>query len=220
MKILLVDDHVLVREGFQYVLRCFDPEAMSFEATDCAQALQIAAEHDDLDLVLLDLAMPGVSGLNALEALRDQIPATPIVMLSAHEDSVTVMGALQRGAKGYIPKSSTKEVMLSALQLVLAGGIYLPPTLLDQQQVSLTNGSKRDLPTKTESAVQAAELGLTPRQSEVLALLIEGKPNKEISRMLNLSAATVRAHVAAILRVLNVSNRTEAGYAAYRRGLI
>lgn len=215
MKILIADDHALVREGLRHVLRRLDDDAVVVEAADCAEALQLAERYGEFDVVLLDVAMPGMDGLNGLARLRERLPSTPIVMLSASEDAGLVREALQRGAQGFIPKSSTGNVMLSALRLIFSGGVYLPPSLLCQPSVPANV-----VPASDGERLERADagLGLTQRQREVLALIVKGKTNKEIARALNMSETTVRTHTTAIFRALNVSNRTQAGHVAAKRG--
>lgn len=206
MKILVADDHALFREGLRYVLAGLGSDVEIVEARDGAEALALAAGRRDLDLVLLDLAMPGVDGFAGLHALRKHIPAVPVVILAASEDSADVRLALNSGAMGFIPKSSTSSVMLSALRLVLAGGVYLPPAFLER---SARPGTASVAPT-------LESLGLTARQRDVLRLLGEGQSNKEIAQALGLVEGTVKLHVSAILKALNVDNRTQAVIAAAR----
>lgn len=215
VKILLADDHALVREGLRHVLCRLDSDAVIVEAADCDEALQIAERHMDFDVALLDVAMPGMDGLEGIGRLRQRLPSTPIVMLSASEDAGLVREALQRGAQGFIPKSSTGNVMLSALRLIFSGGVYLPPSLLCQPSVptNVAPATDGELLDRAD-----AGLGLTQRQREVLALMVKGKTNKEIARALNMSETTVRTHTTAIFRVLNVTNRTQAGHVAAKRG--
>lgn len=215
VKILLADDHALVREGLRHVLCRLDGEAVIVEAADCNEALQIAERHTDFDVALLDVAMPGMDGLEGIGRLRQRLPSTPIVMLSASEDVSLVREALRRGAQGFIPKSSTGNVMLSALRLIFSGGIYLPPSLLCQPTAPASVA-----PTADGEPLNRADAGpgLTQRQSEVLALMVKGKTNKEIARILNISETTVRTHATAIFRALNVTNRTQAGHVAAKRG--
>jgi DNA-binding NarL/FixJ family response regulator len=201
MKIIVADDHVLFREGLRHILKQLDENATIIEAGDHETALGLAAQHADADVVLLDLDMPGRDPLAALEAMIAQSSTTPVVVLSASEDMREVRRALDAGAMGFIPKHESARVMLSALRLVLAGGIYIPPMLM-----------KKDAPT--------TDGPLTPRQLDVLEFLIQGKSNKEIGRALGLSEATVKAHLAAVFRSLNVDNRTEAVQVAEQRGLL
>ena len=205
MKILVADDHAMFRDGLRYVLaRLGDVEIL--EAKDCAQALTLVGSRSDLDLILLDLAMPGMDGLAGLHALRVCRPSVPVVILSGSEEPADVRRALDRGAMGFIPKSSSSSVMLGALRLVLSGGVYLPPAFLEHSQSG-----------RSQTAAPSIEtLGLTPRQHDVLRLLGKGQSNKEIARVLGLAEGTVKLHISAILRALGVGSRTRAVIAAAR----
>jgi DNA-binding NarL/FixJ family response regulator len=219
VKILVVDDHPLMREALRTVLQQLGSPTVVLEAQDCPTALVFAEGHVDLDLVLLDLALPGIHGLDALAVLRERYPELPVVVLSADEGQQTVLQAIERGAMGFIPKSSPREVMLSALRLVMAGGIYLPPTVL-QQPVS-ESGSELAGGIRPQGAPPRtpADLGLTARQVQVLRLLLQGKSNKLICRELDLAEGTVKIHVSAILKALQVTSRTQAVIAVGRMGL-
>jgi len=208
MKILLVDDHPLFIEGIRTVLQRLNDQVVVQSAGSCEEAMELAAEDDDIDLLLLDLNLPGVSGLDGLLELRHKLPATPIVLLSASEDRNKVLRAIELGAKGYIPKSSSPDIIINALQLVLSGGVYLPMAVLDTVNSSQLKTCNADGQT------------LTPRQVEVLALVAEGLSNKAIANRLSMAENTVRVHVSAIFRFLDVTNRTEAGVAASRMGLL
>jgi len=205
MHILLIDDHVLFREGLKFLLRSLDAALEVDEAGDCAKALEHAAARA-YDLVLLDLKMPGVAGLDALAALRDAIPAAPLVVLSGEDNPGVVRAAIERGAMGFIPKSSTPEVLIQALRLVLARGVYLPRAVLDAPAVPAAESG-------------TALRGLTPRQMDVLHCVIQGKSNKVIARELDVSEGTVKAHLSSVLRALGARSRTEAVYAAAKLGL-
>ncbi len=206
MKILLADDHTLFREAMLHPLRQLDAAAEIFQAGTATQALAIAEEKSDLDLVLLDLNMPGMDGLTAVMTFRDRFPELPLVVLSASEEHHDIQAVLDAGAMGFIPKSSSTQIMLGALRLVLSGGPYIPPLLLQRAQYAI------DPPTRV--ARPAATIGgaedLTPRQFEVLEALAEGLSNKLIGRKLNLSEGTVKVHLAAIFRALDAKNRTDA----------
>lgn len=223
LKIMVVDDHPLIREGLRGILTHFDGEEVTvLEAGTAAAALQLAEQNPDLDLVLLDLHMPDMHGLEALGIFGERYLDLPVVVLSAAQDKHTVNAALQRGAAGFIPKSSLSEVLMSALRLVLAGGIYVPPEVLGRgtgggEGMAAMPGSNPLSP--EAAAATAAALGLTERQTEVLSLLVQGKSNKQICRELNLAEATVKVHVRAILRALNVGTRTQAVIAAGRLGM-
>lgn len=208
MKILLVDDHPLFIEGMRGILKRLHEHIVIHTAGSCEEALELTENDDDMDLVLLDLNLPGMSGLDGLQQLRHQLPATPIVLLSASEDRNKVLRAIELGAKGYIPKSSSSDIIITALQLVLSGGVYLPMAVLDAVNSAQSKTSNADGQT------------LTPRQVEVLSLIAEGHSNKSIANHLSMAENTVRVHVGAILRFLDVTNRTEAGVAASRMGLL
>lgn len=222
MKILIVDDHPLIREGLRGILSQFEKDVTVLEAGTASAALTLADQTPDLDLVLLDLHMPDMHGLEALGIFGERFLDLPVVVLSAAQDRHTVNAALQRGAAGFIPKSSLSEVLISALRLVLAGGVYVPPEVLGRGNATAdgfaaTPGANPLSP--QAAAATASALGLTERQTEVLALLVQGKSNKAICRELNLAEATVKVHVRAILRALNVATRTQAVIAAGRLGM-
>jgi DNA-binding NarL/FixJ family response regulator len=215
MKILVVDDHSLIREALHGVLKKLTRDAVVLEAANYAQTMEVISSNPDISLILLDLTLPDRDGFSMLAELRERNPAVSVVVLSAVQDRANVMKALELGAMGYIPKSARNEVMLSALQLVFAGGIYIPPEILGREHLSQT------LPRPSERAraiVSPADLGLTERQLDVLALMMQGKNNKSICRMLNLAEPTVKNHVTAILKALKVTNRTEAVIAVNELG--
>jgi DNA-binding NarL/FixJ family response regulator len=173
------------------------------------------AEHPDLELVFLDLGLPDADGFAMLKDLRDRYPSLPIVVLSALQDRDSVTRALDFGAVGFIPKSAQRAVMLSALQLVFAGGIYVPPEILHREGAP----PKQALPAvRNGRPLSAGDLGLTERQMEVLSLLVGGKSNKAIGRALDLAEPTVKNHITAILRALRVTTRAEAIVAANQLG--
>ncbi len=208
MKILLADDHTLFREAMLHPLRQLEANAEIFQAGTATQALGIAEEKPDLDLVLLDLNMPGMDGLTAVMTFRDRFPELPLVVLSANEEHHDIQAVLDAGAMGFIPKSSSTQVMLGALRLVLSGGPYIPPMLLQRAQYAIDPPSLRP-GSRPQATVGGAE-DLTPRQFEVLEALAEGLSNKLIGRKLNLSEGTVKVHLAAIFRALDAKNRTDA----------
>jgi DNA-binding NarL/FixJ family response regulator len=203
MKILVVDDHLLIREALRGVLKELRSDAAVLESADSGQAMQLIAEHADIGLILLDLNLPDRDGLSVLAELRERYPATSVVVLSAQQDRGSVVKALDLGALGFIPKSAEREVMRAALELVFAGGIYIPPEILSRQEPVLS----QSIP---QPPVPPRDLGLTERQLEVLALMMRGKSNKAISRVLDLAEPTVKNHITALLRTLKVTNRTEA----------
>jgi len=214
MKILVVDDHVLIRQAMHGMLRKLRRDALVLEAPSSSKAMQVIADHPDVSLILLDLSLPDRDGFSVLADLRDRFPAIAVVVVSAVHDPGNVRKALDLGALGYIPKSAQGDVILSALRLVISGGIYVPPEILTRS-TSPTAFVKDRL---GEAPDSSHYLGLTGRQLEVLGLMMQGKINKTICRILDLSEPTVKNHVTAILKTLNVSNRTEAVVAATNRG--
>ncbi|MEX2129682.1 MAG: response regulator transcription factor [Xanthobacteraceae bacterium] len=212
MKILVVDDHVLIREALRGVLKELKADAAIVEAPDSRQAMQRVEENPDLELILLDLRLPDRDGLAVLAELRERYPAVSVVVMSASDDRENVAKALEIGALGFIPKSSPREVMLSALNLIFSGGVYIPPEILGRQ-------ARAAIQQAPAARASAADLGLTERQIDVLALMMQGKSNKAICRVLDLAEPTVKNHVTAILKALKATNRTEAVIAAGAIGL-
>ena len=210
MKILVIDDHVLMREALRGVLKELNADATVLEAPDCGQAMGLVVEHPDLALILLDLNLPDRDGFAVLAELRQRYPAISVVVHSGFHDRANVVRALDLGALGFIPKTARREVMISALNLVFSGGIYIPPEILVRQHPSAPGQAGPTRPVADRPGMSPADLGLTERQIEVLALMMQGKSNKAICRMLDLAEPTVKNHVTAILKALNVTNRTEA----------
>lgn len=198
----------------RYLLRRLEGDLRLDEADSCAEGLQRLAAQS-YDLVLLDLVLPDNRGLGTLDTLRDAAPGTPFVMISGEEDPHIVRAAIEHGAMGFIPKSSTPEVLIQALALVLAKGVYLPRTVLDIAHTAPSAAAN----SPKARAEQAALPGLTQRQTDVLLGIITGKTNKAIAQELNLSDATVKAHLTLTFRALGVNSRTEAIYAAAKLGL-
>jgi DNA-binding NarL/FixJ family response regulator len=212
-KILVVDHHFLIREALCKVLKQLKGNATILEAVDGRQAMQLVAEHPDTGVVLLELNLPDRDGFSLLGELRERHPETSVVVLSARHDRDSVARALDLGALGFIPKSGQWAVMVRALELVFAGGVYIPPEMLSSEE--------RPHPSPEPACIvpgpglmPPADLGLTDRQVEVLRLMMQGKSNKTIARELNISLPTVKNHVTAILGALKVANRTEAVIAA------
>lgn len=208
MKILIVDDHVLIREALRGVLEQLAPDATLLEAWDGAGAMGRLSD-DDIDLVLLDLRLPDRSGFDVLNDVRRSHPQTSIVVLSESDRRDDIAMALEAGALGYIPKSSSRAVMLGALELVFAGGIYIPPQILADAGEG-TPGAR---------SAPLERSGLSRRQLQVLELMMQGKSNKAICRDLGVAEPTVKNHVTAILKALNASNRTEAVITAGALGI-
>jgi len=211
MKILVVDDHALIREALHGVLKELRQDATVLEAADYGQAMSLLQAHPDLELLLLDLGLPDKNGFAALAELRDHHRAIPIVVLSAFNERANVVKALDLGALGFIPKSAPRAVMLGALNLVFSGGIYIPPDALEGRgapPAAPQPGAER--PAGNGPRTTPADAGLTERQLAVLALMMRGKSNKAICRVLDLAEPTVKNHVTGILKALNATNRTEA----------
>lgn len=212
MKVLIADDHRLIIEGVKIKLAELDPGveavvAMNLEELDRA----VAAHAEELDLALVDIAMPGTQGYQHVARLRTQAPALPVIVLSGSEDVDLMRSLIDLGVLGFIPKAYSPDVMLSAIRLVLAGGIYIPPLLLANAQAQ---GWQPDTPAAPAHVANRSIDGLrnllTERQIDVMRLLSQGKPNKLIARDLGISEGTVKIHLAAIFRALNVRNRVEA----------
>jgi DNA-binding NarL/FixJ family response regulator len=215
MKVLLVDDHILFREGLCLLLKHLMGDVTIFEAGDIDEAIAQISTHGAMNLILLDIGLPNITGAEGVQMMRERFPAIPVVALSSSEDKATVLSALDKGAMGFVPKSSSSSILTGALRLILAHGIYLPPSvfLADRATAApLPRANSTDKKTP-------ADLGLTVRQSDVLLRILQGKPAKVISRELDLSASTVKTHTSAVLRALNVTTRTQAVVAAGRLGL-
>ena len=209
MKFLVVDDHALIREAMRGVLKELCGDATVLEAASAAQASGLVGQHPDLSLVLLDHQLPDRNGVEMLRELRERWPAISVVMLSAFSDRETVIEALDNGALGFIPKTDSREVLVGALRLILAGGTYIPPGVLARAQPTAVV-PQPGKPPASQNRLSPADLGLTERQVDVLALMMQGKSNKLICRELDLAEPTVKNHVSAILKALDVTNRTEA----------
>jgi DNA-binding NarL/FixJ family response regulator len=212
-KFVVVDHHFLIREGLCTVLKQLKSNATVLQAVDGREAIRHVSEHADIDFVLLELTLPDRDGFSLLVELRERHPAVSVVVLSSRQDRDSVVRALDLGALGFIPKSGRLEVMVSALRLVFAGGVYIPPEILSSEEYPHpSSGPARALP--GTRPVIPVDFGLTDRQADVLKLMMEGKSNKAISRALNIALPTAKNHVTAILRALKVTNRTEAVIAA------
>ncbi|MDI3275388.1 response regulator [Pseudomonas sp. MDT1-16] len=203
-KILIADDHPLFREAIHNVISDGFPGSEVMETADLDSALALTQEHDDLDLILLDLNMPGMHGLNGLINLRNEAPTIPVVIVSAEQDKQVVLQAITYGAVGFITKSSPRVQMTEAIQQILNGNVYLPPDIIRTQKC----GSRRmnDAPSFPPELLQA----LTRKQLLVLERMTKGESNKQIAYTLEIAETTVKAHVSAILRKLNVHNRVQA----------
>jgi DNA-binding NarL/FixJ family response regulator len=219
MKVLLIDDHPLILSALQSVIEGLAQEGTRVVGAGSAQeARATLAAAPDFDLVLLDLSLGDADGFDVLAEFRDTYPAVPVVVVSASERASDVIRAIDLGAMGFVPKRSSNTQLVEALRTVMAGGLYVPPMMLGLD----LDAARADVAPADAGAIGAAraephqqvgsldKVGLTPRQTEVLALLLQGLPNKLIARQLNLSVETVKDHVAAVLRALGVSSRTQA----------
>ncbi len=215
MTILVVDDHPLIREALKQVLRTLDPDIRVLEAQSAQEAIAVLEATQNLRLIILDLALPGEDGMETLPLLRERWPQVPVVVFSAYDLPPVVTRAIDAGAMGFIPKTSPSDVIVNVLRFVLAGGVYLPVEVLHQSPAAA--GSLAFAATANSPKPQG--LGLTQRQSQVLALLVQGKSNKLICRELGLAEGPVKIHVAAVLKALGVTNRTEAVFALGRLGV-
>jgi len=229
MKVLLIDDHPLILSALQAVIQGLGDDLTVAGVGSAAEARATLASDPDYDLVLLDLQLGDANGFDLLAELREAYPALPVVVVSASDRTSDVIRSIDMGAMGFVPKRATNDTLFEALHLVMSGGIYVPamsmgvepavplpppvqdsyadaetvPGVLRMVGAQATNSGFQSTPSITT-------LGLTPRQTDVLALLLQGKPNKLIARDLNLSVETVKDHVAAVLRTLNVNSRTQA----------
>jgi DNA-binding NarL/FixJ family response regulator len=221
MKVLLVDDHPLILAALQTVIQGLGDDVTVVGAASAAEARDALKQDAGFDLMLLDLALGDADGFAVLTELRALYPALPIVVVSASDRTADVIRAIDLGAMGFVPKRSSNAVLTEALRMVMSGGLYVPPMLLGLDPVEAAEadtvpdvmrpaGAMPAAPAHQKVPASLEAVGLTPRQSDVLALLLQGKPNKLIARELNLSVETVKDHVAAVLRALGVSTRTQA----------
>lgn len=204
MKILVVDDHALVREGLRQVLKGLDDLVEVLEAPHCARAFELADLHPDLDLVLLDYHLPDLNGLDALQIFGKEHPELPIIMLSGSVNPQIMRQVMAKGAAAFLTKSGLSHELLTVLRLVLDGEVYTPPEMATQA----------GLP----GSGPGTSLQLTPRQEEVLYLLLDGNSNKDISRELQVSEETVKNHVTGIFRFFGVQTRIKVVVAATQLG--
>jgi DNA-binding NarL/FixJ family response regulator len=205
MNVLLVDDHPLYREGVKALLFGLDPTIVVIGVSRVAEALAAAGDQH-IDLVLLDMNLPGASRLQALSEVKALFEGASVVVVSGDEDPVLVLGAIDAGASGFIPKSTDPAVTIQALRLVLAHGVYLPP-------MALQHAAQRAAPA-------AAPPTLSAKQRAVLQRLLQGKANKVIARELDIAEGTVKAHLWAVYQTLGVNSRSQAMCKAFELGLV
>ena len=211
MRIVVADDHALVRGGIGILIKMLIPNAQLIECNNFEKTLTVLDNPEPVDLLLLDLLMPGMDPVKSIQQICSTWPDLPVVVVSVREDIQTIRQALRAGAAGYIPKTSSPDVTMNAIRLVLSGGIYVPPNALqlggrgDDAAASLRDGLEQE---NGPSPRKAA--GLTSRQVEILDLIAEGKSNKAIAADLELAPGTIKMHLSRIYKVLNVKSRTEA----------
>ncbi|PKO34015.1 MAG: DNA-binding response regulator [Betaproteobacteria bacterium HGW-Betaproteobacteria-7] len=213
LKLLVVEDHALVREGLVRLLGQLEERVTVLETADFESALNLLDNDGEFDLVLLDLALPGIDGFAGLDILRRRYPAMPVAVVSAFDDTPTITRVLNLGASGFIPKAFSGEALLSAIREVLAGNIFRPT---GQQGARLDDATP--VP-PSRISVRPDEVGLTERQAQVLALMVRGLSNRDIAAQLDLSEGTVKIHATAVFKALGVSSRTQALVAVARYGI-
>ncbi|AFU98404.2 response regulator transcription factor [Simiduia agarivorans] len=214
MEILIIDDHALFREGLKILLAQLGPDVVVTEVDSGQAAYEATQGNTEFDVALLDYHLPDQDGLSILSDLKVEAPELPVILLSAEEDPQLVQQALQQGASGFITKTSSAKVMVSAIKLVLSGGVYVPPLMVAPP---VARPVPRPMGTGPKPTV---DFKITERQQDVLSQMGLGLSNKEIARELDMSPSTVKVHVAAILKELDVKNRTQAVSKARDIGLI
>lgn len=214
LKLLVIEDHALVREGLVRLLAQIEPGAAVLDRPDFESALALLDSEDEFDLILLDLALPGIDGFAGLDVLRRHYPAIPVAVVSAFDDLPTITRVMNLGASGFIPKAFSGEALLAAVRRVLAGHLFRPD--------GAYSGARLDDATPVpprRTPVQPEEVGLTDRQAQVLALMVRGLSNREIAEQLGLSEGTVKIHATAVFKALGVGSRTQALVAVARYGI-
>jgi DNA-binding NarL/FixJ family response regulator len=221
MKVLLVDDHPLILSALQAVIQGLGDDVTVFGVASADEARKALKQDAGFDLALLDLGLGEVDGFDLLAEMRANYPALPVVVVSATERTADVIRAIDMGAMGFVPKRASNRDLFEALRMVMSGGVYIPPMMLglpppppggDTVPAVMRHAPEQPMPAvEPQQKLRSFEsLGLTPRQADVLALLLQGMPNKLIARELSLSVETVKDHVAAVLRALGVNSRTQA----------
>ena len=212
MRIVIADDHALVRGGVGILIKTLHPATELIECNNYEKILKVLNSAEPVDLLLLDLLMPGMDLVKSVKHICTKWPDVPVIVISVREDMQTIREALRSGAMGYIPKSSTPDVTMNAIRLVLSGGIYVPPDALQLGGgYNASDGEPPDERENSSGGIQGAPAhGLTTRQVEVLDLISEGGSNKQIATELGLTPGTVKMHLSRIYKVLNVKSRTEA----------
>lgn len=220
MKILVADDHELFLKGLELVLQDLDKDMQLVFAKNYTEMFKIIEQEQDFNLVLTDLAMPGSNWLEAMSQIHNSLPDTPIIILSAVFDREIVQKTIEIGVSGYIPKTSSNAVILSAVNLVMSGGVYIPSELLNADLKNEFAALRQFVEITPSKNVEENIKILTPRQIDVIKCIAHGHSNKQIAHELGLTEGTVKLHVTAILKLLDVYNRTGAVMEATRLGLI
>ena len=220
MKILVADDHELFLKGLELVLQSLNKEIELSFAKNYTEIFDILETDKSFDLILTDLAMPGAKWMDAIAKIHQLVPDTPIIILSAVFDKEIVQKTIEIGVSGYIPKTSSNAVILSAVNLVMSGGVYIPAELLNNKELSNEFDALKQVENQNEAHSEEKAKVLTPRQVDVVKCIARGCSNKQIAYELGLSEGTVKLHVTAILKLLNVYNRTGAVMEATRLGVI
>ena len=219
MKILIADDHELFLQGLEFILQKQYPEAEIVSASSYTDIFTILQKQKDFDLILTDLAMPGAKWLDALKKIHSECPEVPIIIISAVFDRTILQKTFDIGVSGYVSKSFSNNLIISAINLVMAGGMYVPPEVLQMSVQSSPEPMKELLESLSDNEEVDNKI-LTPRQKDVLNYLAEGLPNKEIAYRLGLSEGTVKIHITLLLRALDVTNRLAAVRKAVQMGII
>ena len=214
LKLLVVEDHALVREGLVGLLKQLEDEVQVFDRADFESALALLEQEPEIDLLLLDLALPGIDGFSGLDVLRRRFPSMPVVVVSAFDDVPTVNRVLNLGASGFIPKALSGDALLVALRDVLEGNIYRPSA----NQASARLDDAVPVPLFGVS-MRPEEIGLTERQAQVLCLMVRGLSNRDIGAEMGLSEGTIKIHATAVYKALGVTSRTQALVAVSRYGI-
>jgi len=228
MKILIADDHELFLKGLEFILQENFPKTELTTAQSYTDIFSILEQKDSFDLIITDLAMPGANWLSAITKIHQLLPETPIIIISAVFDKEILQQTLDVGVAGYIPKTSSNTLIVSAINLVLAGGVYIPHELLYSAKITPLSPEKqkeymaplKTLEKLTVNNTESTSKGLTGRQIDIVKCIAEGLSNKQIAYKLNLTEGTVKVHITVILKILNVKNRTSAVIEAAKRGYI
>lgn len=226
MKILIADDHELFLKGLEFILSENIEKAEITSAQSYTDIFHLLENSPQYDLIITDLAMPGANWLTAINKIHQTLPETPIIIISAVFDKEILQQTLDIGVSGYIPKTSSNNLIMSAINLVLAGGVYIPHELMYSNQIKTPEPQKeyteplKTLEKLSEKSSKDKVKGLTERQIDIVKCIAEGLSNKQIAYKLSLTEGTVKVHITVILKILNVKNRTSAVLEAAKRGYI